>query len=72
MLHVKIDNLNDSLVGFCFIRSIDRVGCHPKALLGYLLELGMICLRLSLGKYTLIVSHASLRIKRIRMCGDLS
>jgi hypothetical protein len=22
-LHVKIDNLNDSLVGFCFIRSID-------------------------------------------------
>jgi hypothetical protein len=23
MLHVKIDNLNVSLVGFCFIRSID-------------------------------------------------
>jgi hypothetical protein len=23
MLHVKIDNLNDSLVGLCFIRSID-------------------------------------------------
>jgi hypothetical protein len=23
ILHVKIDNLNDSLVGFCFIRSID-------------------------------------------------
>jgi hypothetical protein len=23
-LHVKIDNLNDSLVGFCFIRSIDN------------------------------------------------
>jgi hypothetical protein len=22
-LHVKIDNLNDSLVGFCFTRSID-------------------------------------------------
>jgi hypothetical protein len=22
-LHVKIDNLNDHLVGFCFIRSID-------------------------------------------------
>jgi hypothetical protein len=22
-LHVKIDNLNDPLVGFCFIRSID-------------------------------------------------
>jgi hypothetical protein len=22
-LHVKIDNLNESLVGFCFIRSID-------------------------------------------------
>jgi hypothetical protein len=22
-LHVKIDNLNDLLVGFCFIRSID-------------------------------------------------
>ena len=25
MLHVKIDNLNDFLVGFCFIRSIDKV-----------------------------------------------
>jgi hypothetical protein len=24
-LHVKIDNLNVSLVGFCFIRSIDRI-----------------------------------------------
>jgi hypothetical protein len=23
-LHVKIDNLNEFLVGFCFIRSIDR------------------------------------------------
>jgi hypothetical protein len=23
-LHVEIDNLNDPLVGFCFIRSIDR------------------------------------------------
>jgi hypothetical protein len=23
-LHVKIDNLNNPLVGFCFIRSIDR------------------------------------------------
>jgi hypothetical protein len=23
-LHVKIDNLNDFFVGFCFIRSIDR------------------------------------------------
>jgi hypothetical protein len=23
MLHVEIDNLNDLLVGFCFIRSID-------------------------------------------------
>jgi hypothetical protein len=22
-LHVEIDNLNDSIVGFCFIRSID-------------------------------------------------
>jgi hypothetical protein len=22
-LHVKIDNLNDTLVGFCFIRDID-------------------------------------------------
>jgi hypothetical protein len=22
-LHIKIDNLNDLLVGFCFIRSID-------------------------------------------------
>jgi hypothetical protein len=24
-LHVEIDNLNDPLVGFCFIRSIDVV-----------------------------------------------
>jgi hypothetical protein len=24
-LHVKIDNLNDSIVGFCFIRSIDSL-----------------------------------------------
>jgi hypothetical protein len=24
-LHVEIDNLNDPLVGFCFIRSIDMV-----------------------------------------------
>jgi hypothetical protein len=24
-LHVEIDNLNDLLVGFCFIRSIDKV-----------------------------------------------
>jgi hypothetical protein len=24
-LHVKIDNLNDFLVGFCFIRDIDRL-----------------------------------------------
>jgi hypothetical protein len=24
-LHVEIDNLNDPLVGFCFIRSIDKV-----------------------------------------------
>jgi hypothetical protein len=23
-LHVEIDNLNDPLVGFCFIRSIDK------------------------------------------------
>jgi hypothetical protein len=23
-LHVKIDNLNETLVGFCFIRSIDK------------------------------------------------
>jgi hypothetical protein len=25
-LHVEIDNLNDPLVGFCFIRDIDRLG----------------------------------------------
>jgi hypothetical protein len=25
-LHVEIDNLNDPLVGFCFIRSIDVLG----------------------------------------------
>jgi hypothetical protein len=25
-LHVEIDNLNDLLVGFCFIRSIDYLG----------------------------------------------
>jgi hypothetical protein len=24
-LHVEIDNLNDPLVGFCFIRSIDKL-----------------------------------------------
>jgi hypothetical protein len=24
-LHVEIDNLNNPLVGFCFIRSIDRI-----------------------------------------------
>jgi hypothetical protein len=24
-LHVEIDNLNDSLVGFCFIKSIDWI-----------------------------------------------
>jgi hypothetical protein len=28
ILHVKIDNLNDPLVGFCFIRSIDISGIH--------------------------------------------
>jgi hypothetical protein len=27
-LHVKIDNLNDSIVGFCFIRSIDMFLCQ--------------------------------------------
>jgi hypothetical protein len=27
-LHVKIDNLNDLLVGFCFIRSIDELHLH--------------------------------------------
>jgi hypothetical protein len=27
-LHVKIDNLNDSLVGFCFITSIDKDPPH--------------------------------------------
>jgi hypothetical protein len=25
-LHVEIDNLNDPLVGFCFIRDIDYMG----------------------------------------------
>jgi hypothetical protein len=28
-LHVEIDNLNDLLVGFCFIRSIDKINGHP-------------------------------------------
>jgi hypothetical protein len=27
-LHVKIDKLNDPLVGFCFIRDIDSVHCN--------------------------------------------
>jgi hypothetical protein len=27
-LHVKIDNLNDHLVGFCFIRSIDIIASN--------------------------------------------
>jgi hypothetical protein len=26
-LHVEIDNLNNLLVGFCFIRSIDLLSC---------------------------------------------
>jgi hypothetical protein len=33
-LHVKIDNLNISLVGFCFIRSIDFYGAAPKTVSG--------------------------------------
>jgi hypothetical protein len=28
-LHVKIDNLNDPLVGLCFIRSIDMSQVKP-------------------------------------------
>jgi hypothetical protein len=30
-LHVKIDNINDMLVGFCFIRSIDGLRLAPCA-----------------------------------------
>jgi hypothetical protein len=35
-LHVKIDNLNDPLVGFCFIRSIDFDGRNFSHFVPYL------------------------------------
>jgi hypothetical protein len=35
-LHVEIDNLNDPLVGFCFIRSIDNHQEQPDTLNSWL------------------------------------
>ena len=38
-LHIEIDNLNDPLVGFCFIRDIDCLGSSKFQQIGLLDEL---------------------------------